>query len=72
MNLIYIGDDYYSRSNTFMSSVYQVQKNGSLTRSDWGFVQVALRKGEEIHIRQANDWEKNWADNLLRRIQEKK
>jgi len=49
MELIYIGDHFYHESKTMMSSIYT--PGGK--RSDWGFVQVALRNGESVHIRPA-------------------
>lgn len=49
MELIYIGDKFYSGSGTAMSSIYDM--NGR--RQDWGFVQVALKNGESVHIRPA-------------------
>ena len=70
MNLIYIGDDFYTESGTMMSSIYKIEKSGSLSRSDWGFVQIALEKGEEIHIRQATDSEMVWAHLILKRFLE--
>lgn len=54
MDLIYIGDQFYLESGTVMSSIYDMQGN----RSDWGFVQTALKKGESVHIRPATEEEK--------------
>lgn len=47
-----------------MSSLYM--EDGS--RSDWGKVYVALRNGEEVHIRQATDEELKLANEQLERI----
>lgn len=49
IDLIYIGENFYSESGTIMSSIYS--KDGK--RWDWGFVQIALSKGVSIHIRPA-------------------
>ena len=49
MDLIYIGDHFYRESKTMISSIYT--PGGQ--RSDWGFVQIALRNGENVNIRQA-------------------
>ena len=49
VELIFIGDKFYSESKSIMSSIYTVDAE----RSDWGFVQVALRNGESVHIRPA-------------------
>lgn len=54
MDLIYIGPEFYFESGTIMSSLYEIEGN----RQDWGFVQVALRKGESVHIRPATEEEK--------------
>jgi hypothetical protein len=51
-----------------MSPIYKIEQNGSLSRSDWGFVQVALRNGDDIHIRQATDTEIRWAYKQLHAI----
>jgi len=64
MNLIYIGDEFYSKSGTVMSSIYT--EDGE--RYDWGFVQIALRNGEDIHIRQANNIEMQFYNKKLQNI----
>jgi len=54
-SLVYMGDDLYSRSGSALSSIYT--EDGR--RSDWGVVEVALREGEEINIRQGTEEERN-------------
>lgn len=49
----FIGDDFYSKSGTMMSSIYT--EDGF--RTDWGKVQIALREGMSVEIRQATDAE---------------
>lgn len=49
MELIYVGDDFYFETGTMMSPIYDVHG----CRQDWGKVQMALRNGESVHIRQA-------------------
>lgn len=49
MELIYIGDRFYSESGTEMSSIYDV----SGRRQSWGLVKAALRNGESVSIRPA-------------------
>lgn len=49
IELIFIGDRFYVESGTMMSSIYHL--NGQ--RSDWGMVNVALRKGITVQIRPA-------------------
>jgi len=53
MELVYIGDRFYIESGTAMSSIYDIFGN----RQDWGFVQIALRNGESVHIRPATQKE---------------
>lgn len=50
-----------------MSSLYT--EDGS--RSDWGKVNVALRNGEEIHIRQATEKELEMANKQLEYIKKR-
>ena len=68
MNLIYIGDMFYSKSSSSMSPIYEILSDGTLKRSDWGFVNIALQSGEDVHIRQANDSEMKWAYSKLGKI----
>ena len=65
MNLVYIGDHFYSESSTSMSTIYT--ENGE--RYHWGWVQRALKKGENINIRQANDVEMKFYNEKLKEIQ---
>ena len=58
MELFYIGDSFYGASSSSMSSIYE---RGTFRRMDWGFVQVALREGKEIHIFPATNDEMLWA-----------
>jgi hypothetical protein len=53
VNIYYIGDDFYGKSGTTMSSIYL---EGGY-RTDWGRVNIALREGKEVRIRQATDAE---------------
>lgn len=61
MELIYIGDHFYDESKSIMSPIYTVEGN----RSDWGFVQIALKNGDSVHIRQATKEEKKYYENRL-------
>ncbi len=47
--LIYIGDHFYHRSGSMMSSIYT--EDGE--RYDWGFVQRDLGMGKSVTIRPA-------------------
>lgn len=53
MKLIYIGDHFYMESGTTMSPIYT--EDGY--RSDWGHVQMTLKRGDSIEIRQATPQE---------------
>lgn len=64
MRLIYIGDHFYRESGTMMSPVYT--EDGA--RSDWGFVQVALSRGDDVHIRQATPEERDHYEARLSRM----
>lgn len=67
MKLVYVGDYFYEGSSSIMSSLYT--EDGS--RSDWGKVNVALRNGEEIHIRQATEKELEMANKQLEYIKKR-
>lgn len=54
MKLIYIGDHFYWQSGSAMSSLYT--EDGR--RSDWGFIQTALKNGEPVEIRPATNAER--------------
>lgn len=43
INLFYIGDEFYHKSGTMMSSIYRVEDK---VRYDWGYVNVALQDGQ--------------------------
>ncbi len=61
IKLVFIGKDFYWKSKTVMSSIY----TESGDRYDWGFLQMALDEGHEVHIRQANKVEREHYDKLL-------
>lgn len=62
IEVFYVGDAFYHRSGTMMSSIYLA---GSKSRYDWGFMQRDLSDGKEVHIRQATDEELAWATRKL-------
>lgn len=53
VKIYYIGDGFYVKSGTNMSSIYL---EGGF-RTDWGNVMLDLKEGKEVHIRQATDSE---------------
>jgi hypothetical protein len=56
MDCIFIGDDFYYKSKSMMSSIYKIESKG-YSRTDWGKVNVCLRNGESVHIRPATEQE---------------
>jgi len=68
LKLIYIGDEFYDKSGTIMSPLYE--ETGE--RSDWGFVNVALRKGKTVIIRPANNQELSNANKALATLLERR
>lgn len=64
VELFFIGDEFYFKSGTSMSSLYGV---ATKERWDWGFVSVALKDGREVHIRPATAEERAWAADELTR-----
>lgn len=52
-NLIFIGEHFYAKSGSMMSSIYE-KSNGKYSRFDWGMVSMALSGGDRIKIRPAN------------------
>lgn len=64
VKVYYIGGEFYGNSGTMMSSIYL---EGGI-RTDWGKVQLALKEGKEVQIRQATDSEMLAAYRLLERF----
>ena len=60
--LIFIGDEFYSKSGTRMSSLYE---EGTWSRYDWGFVASDLRDGWPVTIRPASTKEMQHAKAML-------
>lgn len=63
INLIFIGDEFYLKSGTSMSSLYV---EDTWKRSDWGFVSIALQAGNKVNIRPATEAELDVAHRMLR------
>lgn len=62
INIIFIGDDFYWKSGTMMSSLYQEK---TWKRFDWGFCSLALQEGKKVIIRPANEEEMKHAQEML-------
>lgn len=69
MKLIYIGSEFYMKSGTMMSCL---KHEDTGHRADWGQVEIALERGEEVSIRPANDAELGQAYKQLTEIQKKR
>lgn len=52
LEIIFIGEVFYTKSRTMMSSIY-VKKDGGYYRFDWGFAQIALARGQRLNMRPA-------------------
>lgn len=63
VNLIFIGEEFYSKSGTSMSSLYE---EGTWARYDWGFVSRDLGNGTAVNIRPATDEELGKAYRMLK------
>lgn len=66
MELIFIGDHFYTESATMMSPLYDVHGN----RQDWGKVSVALRNGLSVRIRPATAAELAHYEGQLKRLKD--
>lgn len=54
MRLIAVSRHFYFNTSTMMGVLYH---EGTMERSDWGKVEIALDRGEEVNIRPANEAE---------------
>jgi hypothetical protein len=71
IELVYIGEEFYTLSKTAMSSIYVIE-DGQFTRYDYGFLRRDLVLGHEFHIRQATPEEKGiFSAKLVERMKEK-
>jgi|WetSurMetagenome_2_1015567.scaffolds.fasta_scaffold115594_3 hypothetical protein len=58
--IIFIGNDFYTKSNKRMSPVYEKLPDGTFKRYDFGFMTLDLEKGQTVTIRPANGKEKKF------------
>lgn len=68
IQLIYIGEDFYSNSGSFISPLYTVDGQ----RYDYGFMQIALKCGKNVNIRQATPVEIKFFTDKLEQIKKTK
>ena len=65
MNCVYIGDDFYWKSGSAMSCIYEITIDGDYKRSDWAKVEIALSTDKIVNIRPATKEElKNFQEQL--------
>lgn len=65
-DIVFIGNDFYEKSRTRMSSIYEKLPDGTFKRYDYGFMSLDLEKGETVMIRPANGKEKKFFNAKLR------
>ncbi len=64
-NIVFIGQEFYTKSQTRMSPVYEKLPDGTFRRYDFGFMMGDLEKGETVMIRPADGKEKKFFNNVL-------
>lgn len=65
VNLFHTDKDFYWKSGTMMSPIYEVD---TFKRYDMGLIQIALTEGKNVNIRQATAGEMKWAEKKLKKI----
>jgi len=51
IELVCIGDRFYKESQSSMSAIYLEKPKGTFYRYDWGWMQLDMFAGKELHIR---------------------
>jgi len=64
IKLIFIGREFYNKSNTRMASLY----TEDWEHSDWAYVETALAEGHRVSIRPAKQGELQLAQRVLNNI----
>lgn len=59
MIVIYLGEDLYRDSDSAISVMYKINKDGSYSPIDWNGIKNRLKRKESIHIRSATDTEQH-------------
>jgi hypothetical protein len=65
IELVIIGERFYKESQAMMSAVYREKNKGIFYRYDWGFLQLDMIAGKEIHIRPATPAELRFFEEKL-------
>jgi len=68
MQIIFIGQRFYSASQTTMSPFYEIRRNGPWERSGLGDIQTTVESGETVTIRPATQKELAQAESMLARL----
>ena len=69
--IIYIGEDFYWKSKTMMSSIYMLLGD-EVVRCDWGKVGLMLARGEKLFMRKATEKEMEGFKRMLKDFEEDK
>lgn len=64
--IVFIGDEFYFKSQSHMSSIYQKLPNGNFLRYDWGYAACDLREGISLDMRPATKNEKAFFQKMLK------
>jgi hypothetical protein len=64
--IVFIGQEFYWKSQTAMSSIYQKLPNGTFERYDWGYAQGDLENGFTLTMRPATEKEKAYFEGMLK------
>ena len=67
IELFYIGEKFYSLTNTLMSPIYTTHYE----RWDWGKVNIALQNHQSVIIKPANWKQRDWAKKQLVKYKKK-
>ena len=65
IELVIVGERFYKESQSHMSAIYRETTKGVFHRYDWGFLQLDMFAGKEIHIRPATKEELRFFEEKL-------
>lgn len=60
--MIYMGRDFYMRTKTMGGILYEIKGRGKFERFDYGFMEIALNRGERFLIRKATTKERHFIE----------
>jgi hypothetical protein len=67
IELVIIGERFYKESQTSMSAIYRENPQGTFHRYDWGFMQLDMLAGKQLHVRPATKEELEFFRNRSQR-----